>query len=201
MKMGPPHSLYLLHLEQYRVQIALTKGTVIVNLMISGAQENKIGLNDRSQSGVPRPPALLIASPGNLSEKHILRAPPGLSESESLVGGNSHLCFPKPFRGILTHTQVCWPLPQCLNTCEVQAGGVTAGSGADVAEETCVPCRGTFKCKTEPAQKSNTPSFLKGPIVTFIQSPLELPKKAHKQNKPRKVKIQAPEKVFLFGWM
>jgi len=43
MKMGPPHSLYLLHLEQYRVQMALTKGTVIVNLMISGAWENKDG--------------------------------------------------------------------------------------------------------------------------------------------------------------
>lgn len=136
MKMGPPHSLYLLHLEQYQAHMALTKGTVIVNLMISGAQENKIGLKGRSQSGVPRPPALLIASPGNLSDKHILRAPPGLPESESLVGGNSHLFFPSPSRGILTYAQVCRPLPQCLNTCEVQAGGVTARRGQGVAEET-----------------------------------------------------------------
>ena len=99
VKMGLPHSLYLLHLEQYQAHMALTKGTVTVNLMISGAQENKIGLKGRSQTGVPRQPALLIPSPGNLSEKHILRAPPGLPESESLVGGNSHLCFPKPFQG------------------------------------------------------------------------------------------------------
>ena len=62
-----------------------------------------------------------------------------------------------------------------------------------------MPCRETSKCKAEPAQKSNTPSFLKGLIVAFIQSLLELPKKAHKQNKPRKVKIQDPEKVSLFG--
>ena len=201
MKIGLPHSLYLLHLEQYQVHMALTKGTVIVNLMISGAQENKIGLNGRSQSGVPRPPALLIASPGNLSEKHLLRAPPGLPESESLVGGNSHVCFPKPFRGILMHAQVCWPLPQCLNACESRQVVSLQEVEQVWQRRPYAPCRGTFKCKTESAQKSNTPSFLKGPIVTFIQSPLELPKKAHKQNKPRKVKIQAPEKVFLFGWM
>ena len=92
MKIGLPHSLYLLHLEQYQVHMALTKGTVIVNLMISGAQENKIGLNGRSQSGVPRP--AVASAPQNLLALHILGPPPDIL-NQSLGVGPSNLEFYK----------------------------------------------------------------------------------------------------------
>ena len=174
MKIGLPHSLYLLHLEQYQVHMALTKGTVIVNLMISGAQENKIGLNGRSQSGVPRPPALLIASPGNLSEKHLLRAPPGLPESES-----------RAHSGLLATA----PVLKCLR---VQAGGVTARGGAGVAEETLRTLPRDIQMQDRACPKVQHPFLPKRTNCYFHPEPLRTSQKSPQAKQAKKGKDTGP---------
>lgn len=120
----------------------------------------------------PQTPHVQPSVTWELVRKHIPGLPLDSQESESLVslGIAIFLFLSLPFRG---NSHVCSSLLTCpsVNTCKGPGGRchckkwTRCGRGGAAR-----PGRGTFKCKTKPAQKSLTPLSSKGPIVYFHQN-------------------------------